>query len=33
MPQTPEELALANQAASDGLSDDVDWAALYADGQ
>jgi hypothetical protein len=33
MPQTSEELALADQAASDVLSDDVDWASLYADAE
>jgi hypothetical protein len=31
MPQTSEELALATQSATEGLSDDVDWATLYAD--
>ena len=30
-PQTLVEASLANQAAKDGLADDVDWAALYAD--
>ena len=33
MPQTSEELALAEQAASDGLGDNVDWESLYADSQ
>jgi hypothetical protein len=31
LPQTSEEQALAKHAATLGLSDDVDWAALYAD--
>jgi len=30
-PQTVEEPALAEHAASAGLEDDVDWEALYAD--
>jgi hypothetical protein len=33
VPQTSDELALADQATRDGLSDDVDWASLYADSQ
>jgi hypothetical protein len=33
LPQTSDELALASQAASDGLNDDVDWVELYADSQ
>jgi hypothetical protein len=33
LPQTSEELALADQAARDVLSDDVDWASLYADAE
>ena len=31
LPQTSDERALANHAATDGLSDDIDWSALYAD--
>jgi len=31
LPQTPQELAVADFAAPSGLADDVDWAALYAD--
>jgi hypothetical protein len=31
LPQTAEELALTNQGASAVLSDEVDWALLYAD--
>lgn len=31
LPQTAQEQALANLAASSGLADDIDWAALYAD--
>jgi hypothetical protein len=33
MPQTSEELALADQSANGALGDDVDWASLYADSQ
>jgi hypothetical protein len=33
VPQTSDELALADRAANDVLSDDVDWASLYADNE
>ena len=33
IPQTSDEVALADQSPIGALGDDVDWAALYADSQ